>query len=363
MAVLELKNVSKSYGKNEVVNNLNLGINDREFIVLVGPSGCGKSTILRMIAGLEEITSGDFYINGDKMNQVPPGERGVAMVFQDYALYPHMTVYENMAFGLSLNKSISKNEIKSRIHDAEKMLNLNGYLDRKPLALSGGQRQRVAMGRALVKKSDIFLFDEPLSNLDALLRSKMRLEIKRFHLMTKSTVVYVTHDQLEAMTLADKIIIINEGMVEQIGTPEEVYKKPRTLFVASFIGNPSMNLIRANVVKTTSGVVLRSIVDNMELKIEEDNVKLLGDLEEVVVGIRPHDMKFVDEKESNIKAIVQLIEPLGKNAYITCKAGKNDIMVEVSDGGFPLIEDEIYLQINTKKIHYFDPRSGDNLEK
>ena len=291
MIRVSLKNIHKFYGSNEVVRDFSFEIKDKEFIVLVGPSGCGKSTTLRMIAGLEDITKGDLFISEKRMNPVPPGQRGVAMVFQDYALYPHMNVYENMAFGLTLKRGLVKSEIEGRINEAAEMLDLKEYLGRKPSALSGGQRQRVAMGRALVKKADVFLFDEPLSNLDAKLRSKMRSEIKKFHMVTKTTTVYVTHDQLEAMTLADRIVVMNDGVIEQVGTPTWVFDNPRTVFVATFIGSPAMNLFNVTVVKKNEMFHLETSDGHILLPVPESKVHMLKEGMEVVMGIRPHEIK------------------------------------------------------------------------
>ena len=245
MAKINLQNIKKSYGKNNVIHDLSADIKDGELIVIVGPSGCGKSTLLRMIAGLEEINSGEIIINEKKMNDLEPMERNIAMVFQNYALYPHMTVFENMSYGLKIQKT-PKDEIISRVNEAAEILELSKLLERKPNQLSGGQRQRVAMGRAIVRKPDVFLFDEPLSNLDAKLRVQMRLEIKKLQRKLNVTSLYVTHDQVEAMTLADKMIVMNEGNVEHIGTPLDVYQKPQTLFTAQFIGSPAMNILKGN---------------------------------------------------------------------------------------------------------------------
>src|SRR3974390_191223 len=246
MAEVALHNVTKRYDEVDAVRSISLNIPDKEFVVLVGPSGCGKSTTLRMIAGLEEVTAGDIVIGGDVVNHVPPKDRDIAMVFQNYALYPHMTVAENMSFGLRL-KRYPKAEIKSRVTEAARMLDISDLIDRKPKQLSGGQRQRVAMGRAIVRNPKVFLFDEPLSNLDAKLRVQMRTEIKKVHLQVRTTTIYVTHDQVEAMTLADRVVVMNQGNIEQVGTPQQLYHNPRTRFVAGFIGSPAMNFIPCQV--------------------------------------------------------------------------------------------------------------------
>src|SRR6266851_7883313 len=256
MAEVSLRNVVKRFDNVEAVRSINLDIPDNEFVVLVGPSGCGKSTTLRMIAGLEEVTSGDIYIGGDLVNDVPPRDRDIAMVFQNYALYPHMSVFENMSFGLKLRK-FSKDEIRKRVDHAARILDITELLDRKPKALSGGQRQRVAMGRAIVRNPKVFLFDEPLSNLDAKLRVQMRTEIKRVHQKVKTTTVYVTHDQVEAMTLADRVVVMNGGRIEQLGTPHELYHHPKTRFVAGFIGSPAMNFMACRLESNGAGLSLR----------------------------------------------------------------------------------------------------------
>src|SRR6201994_140370 len=253
MAEVALRNVVKRYDEVEAVRSISLDIPDNEFVVLVGPSGCGKSTTLRMIAGLEEVTAGDIYIGGEIVNDRPPKDRDIAMVFQNYALYPHMTAYENMAFGLKLRK-FSKAEIRQRVENAARILDITELLERRPKALSGGQRQRVAMGRAIVRNPKVFLFDEPLSNLDAKLRVQMRTEIKRVHQKVKTTTVYVTHDQVEAMTLADRVVVMHNGKIEQIGAPNELYHHPKTRFVAGFIGSPAMNFIPARLEQNGAGM-------------------------------------------------------------------------------------------------------------
>src|SRR5271169_1858201 len=256
MADVALRNVVKRYDDVDAVRGINLDIPNNEFVVLVGPSGCGKSTTLRMIAGLEDITSGEISIGGEVVNDLPPKDRDIAMVFQNYALYPHMTAYENMSFGLRLRK-FAKAEIRARVEHAARILDITELLERRPKALSGGQRQRVAMGRAIVRNPKVFLFDEPLSNLDAKLRVQMRTEIKRVHQKVKTTTVYVTHDQVEAMTLADRVVVMNDGRIEQVGTPHEVYHNPRTRFVAGFIGSPTMNFLPGRVVNGSSNLNIR----------------------------------------------------------------------------------------------------------
>src|SRR5580692_4372549 len=256
MAEVALRSLVKRYDNVEAVRSIDLDIPNNEFVVLVGPSGCGKSTTLRMIAGLEEITSGEIFIGGEVVNDLPPKDRDIAMVFQDYALYPHMTAYENMSFGLRLRK-FSKAEIRQRVEHAARILDITELLDRRPKALSGGQRQRVAMGRAIVRNPKVFLFDEPLSNLDAKLRVQMRTEIKRVHQKVKTTTVYVTHDQVEAMTLADRVVVMNDGRIEQVGRPHDLYHMPKTRFVAGFIGSPAMNLLPGRLEQNGDGLLLR----------------------------------------------------------------------------------------------------------
>lgn len=366
MVQVRLKNIHKSYGQNLIVKDLSLEIEDKEFVVLVGPSGCGKSTTLRMIAGLEEISSGDLHIGDKHMNHVLPGDRGVAMVFQDYALYPHMTVFENMAFSLRLKKMYKEEEIKSRVMEAAQMLDLEPYLERKPAALSGGQRQRVAMGRAIVKKAQVFLFDEPLSNLDAKLRTKMRGEIKRFHLQTQTTSIYVTHDQLEAMTLADRIVVMNEGVIQQAGTPMQLFENPRNLFVASFIGSPGMNMMTM-VAKKKGGVVsLEDEEGKISFTLPESKAHLVDHDSKLIMGIRPSDI-FVSVEGDNIpegwkvNGKVEMVELLGKNAYVTLRVGRFECVGEIMGTSIPKIGDEVKLSFNLNHIHLFDPQTELNL--
>ncbi|QQA41454.1 ABC transporter ATP-binding protein [Pelagovum pacificum] len=315
MARLDIEHVTKNYGAVEVIPDLTLSVRDQEFVALVGPSGCGKSTTLRMIAGLEKISRGEMLIDGQVINDLEPDERGIAMVFQSYALYPHMTVAKNMSFSLRVARH-PREEINRRVKDAAEILGLTAYLDRKPSALSGGQRQRVAMGRAIVRQPKIFLFDEPLSNLDAKLRTQMRTEIKRIHRSVGATTVYVTHDQVEAMTLADRIVIMNAGKIEQVGTPSEVYKSPASTFVASFIGTPPMNLIPAVV----ANGVLR-LEDGTEIPLPVHLETPVADGQKLIFGIRPdqispegHGMEASDPWRKD--ADINLAEPLGSETLI-----------------------------------------------
>ena len=287
MAEVSLRNVTKRFDAVEAVRGINLDIPDNELVVLVGPSGCGKSTTLRMIAGLEEVTSGDVLIGGEVVNDLPPKDRDIAMVFQNYALYPHMTAFENMSFGLKLRK-VAKDEIKRRVDEAARILDITELLERKPKALSGGQRQRVAMGRAIVRNPKVFLFDEPLSNLDAKLRVQMRIEIKRVHQMVKTTTVYVTHDQVEAMTLADRVVVMNNGSIEQIAKPQELYHHPKTRFVAGFIGSPAMNFMRCRVEGNGSELRVR-LSDTISLPVPASRAARFRSLagKELIFGLRP----------------------------------------------------------------------------
>ena len=350
MGRINLKNLEKSYGKTKVIHDLSIDINEGELIVIVGPSGCGKSTLLRMVAGLEDINSGSILIDNKIVNELEPMERNIAMVFQNYALYPHMTVFENMSYGLKILK-IPKNEISSRVQKAAEILELGELLKRKPSQLSGGQRQRVAMGRAIVRDPVAFLFDEPLSNLDAKLRVQMRLEIKKLQKQLKTTSLYVTHDQVEAMTLADRMVVMNEGNVEHVGTPLEVYTKPKTLFTAQFIGSPAMNILKgecqSNQIKLSSGAILKA------------NSKHNG---EVNVGLRPED--FTIDEKGTIKLKVELVELIGANTLIHGRLeNSNEILVAsiagvISDSK---IGNHINLSFNENKLHLFDTNSDQRI--
>lgn len=366
MAQIKFEKIEKSYGPVKVVHGIDLDIQDKEFVVLVGPSGCGKSTTLRMVAGLEDISGGHLKINNAIVNKVSPSERGVAMVFQDYALYPHMTVYENMAFSLRLKKH-PQSEIESRVQEASRMLDLGPYLQRKPAALSGGQRQRVAMGRAVVKKAHVFLFDEPLSNLDAKLRAKMRIEIKRFHQKSKTTTIYVTHDQLEAMTLADKIVVMKDGFIEQYGTPLEVFDNPRTKFVATFIGSPSMNLSDIHWKREGQRVTVKLNGLELEIPLPNDKAGLLKEASgKATLGIRPSDIFITEKNDPNfpdwtVEAMVEMVEILGKNAYVTFKIGDEEFTGEVMGRNLPSEGDFVTVGLNLCHCHLFDTKSGKNL--
>ena len=356
MATVELKNLTKIYGKDtQVIKDLDLAIKDGEFLVLVGPSGCGKSTTLRMIAGLEEVTAGEIFIDDRKVNDVPPKDRDIAMVFQNYALYPHMTVFDNMAFGLKLRK-FPKNEILARVQEAAEILEINDLLKRKPKQLSGGQRQRVALGRSIVRQPKVFLFDEPLSNLDAKLRVQMRTEIKKLHKQLKTTKVYVTHDQVEAMTMGDRIAVMKDGIIHQLDTPLNIYNEPADLFVASFIGSPAMNFITTTV---NNENILCSDAAKIFLPIPKKYLSQMKDQtsEEIVVGIRPND--FTINQESNedytFNASLELVEPLGNDTILYLSTGSQGLTC-ISKQYNPQSADEnqVRLYINPEKIHLFN---------
>lgn len=357
MASVTLKNVCKQYDKVEAVKNADIEVNDREFLVLVGPSGCGKSTILRMIAGLEEISSGDIYISNRLINHIPPKDRNIAMVFQNYALYPHMTVYQNMAFGLKMRK-ISKTEIQRQVDEAARILAITDLLDRKPKALSGGQRQRVAVGRAIVRNPQVFLFDEPLSNLDAKLRVQMRTEISKLHKRLRTTMIYVTHDQVEAMTMGDRIVVLNDGIVQQVDKPLHLYNFPRNKFVAAFIGSPAMNFIEGSL-QRESGIVFK----NHDIRIPLPE-RFFSPLEkyidkQVTVGIRPediHDSSAGDtlRDKAEVQLLIDVIEPMGNECYLHLSAGANTMVARVKpDIGFTSGEPARFL-LDLSKIKLFD---------
>ncbi|MFD2616223.1 ABC transporter ATP-binding protein [Terrilactibacillus laevilacticus] len=357
MADILLKNICKRYKNSDTlsVSNFNLDIQHKEFIVFVGPSGCGKSTTLRMIAGLEEITDGDLFIDNKRMNDVAPKNRDIAMVFQNYALYPHMTVYDNMAFGLKIKK-MPKAEIESRVKEAAKILGLEDYLKRKPKALSGGQRQRVALGRAMVRNPKVFLMDEPLSNLDAKLRLQMRAEISKLHRRLDTTTIYVTHDQTEAMTMASRIVIMKDGVIQQIGTPKEVYNHPINVFVASFIGSPAMNFIPA----TCSDTELK--IGNISFALPKDKLDVLRSKgyinKEFILGIRPEDINrnehlIQDTKAGQFDASIDVSELMGSESLLYTSINGTNIVAKVTDTDIKN-GDQVQLAFDLDKIHFFD---------
>ncbi|MBC8716745.1 sn-glycerol-3-phosphate ABC transporter ATP-binding protein UgpC [Ochrobactrum sp. Marseille-Q0166] len=354
MASVELINIHKSYASLEVIRDISLAINDGEFVALVGPSGCGKSTLLRMVAGLEEITDGEIAIGGQIVNGMTPRARNIAMVFQSYALYPHMTVAENMAFNLKLAGQ-PKSVIEERVGEAARMLDLSKLLDRKPSQLSGGQRQRVAMGRAVVRNPSVFLFDEPLSNLDAKLRVQMRSEIKSLHQKVGTTSIYVTHDQIEAMTLADRVVVLNQGRIEQQGTPLELYKSPANVFVAAFIGSPAMNLIAA-IIDADANVPIARLKDGTAIAISsEKNVKR-G--QEVTIGLRPEHIGSSTAGDIRLEGRTILVEPTGAQTHVVFELGEEQITAVVDGEKQVRVHTPFSATITNERIHVFDSSSG-----
>ncbi len=363
MTDLALEHIYKIYdNKVTAVSDFNLHIQDKEFIVFVGPSGCGKSTTLRMIAGLEEISKGDFLMDGKRVNDVAPKDRDIAMVFQNYALYPHMTVFDNMAFGLKLRK-VPKQEIEKRVTEAAKILGLEPYLKRKPKALSGGQRQRVALGRAIVRDAKVFLMDEPLSNLDAKLRVQMRAEIIRLHQRLQTTTIYVTHDQTEAMTMASRIVVMKDGVIQQVGTPREVYDAPANLFVASFIGSPAMNFFKGTL---NEGAL--TISDDLKLEIPEGKMKQIKHYigKKVVLGIRPEDIHdepiFIDASPgSSIEATIEVSELTGAETMLYTKINDQEFVSRIDSRTVVHPGDKITLGFDMNKAHFFDAETEEKI--
>ncbi|MFN8671807.1 MAG: ABC transporter ATP-binding protein [Candidatus Sericytochromatia bacterium] len=362
MAEVILKNIIKNFNNVQIIKNLTLEIKDGEFLVLVGGSGCGKSTTLRLIAGLETCNSGDIMIGTTRVNDLPPKDRNIAMVFQNYALYPHMTVYENIAFGLKLRK-ISANIIKKKVDEAAEMLSLKEYLHRKPKELSGGQRQRVALGRALVRDSQVLLFDEPLSNLDAKLRTQTRTEIKKLHQKIGTTSVYVTHDQVEALTMADRIAVMKDGIIQQLATPKEAYELPANLFVAGFIGSPSMNFIKVTISEISENTI-DIVSDGLHLKLPYNSK--ISDIsaykgKEVIFGVRPEHIYISKSSENTFSCLqtwVEVVEPSGSRTYIHSSIGKKyNITAELdtTQVGMILSGSELKLDVDINRVHLFDP--------
>ena len=361
MASLSLKHIYKKYpGGVTAVSDFNLEIKDKEFLVLVGPSGCGKTTTLRMIAGLEEISEGELFIGDRLVNDVAPKDRKIAMVFQNYALYPHMSVFENMAFGLKLNKT-PKEEIKRRVEEAARVLDITHLLDRKPKALSGGQKQRVALGRAIVRNPMVFLLDEPLSNLDAKLRAAMRTELTKLHNRVGTTFVYVTHDQVEAMTMATRIVVMKDGLIQQVDTPQNLYDTPVNIFVAGFIGTPQMNFINGALEKKADGVYFN--FENVSIKLPEDkaNDPALADYigKEVVAGLRPeciHDQTAQVESlaDSSLDVFVDVTELMGAEIYLYLTIGETNLIARVSSRSTSRAGDTIKVAFDTTRLHIFD---------
>ncbi len=366
MAEVVLKNVKKVFDKKVIaVKDCSFTINDKEFIVLVGPSGCGKSTTLRMVAGLEEITEGEIYIDKKLVNDVPPKDRDIAMVFQNYALYPHMSVYQNMAFGLKLRK-YPKEEIEQRVKDAAQILGIEELLERKPKALSGGQRQRVAVGRAIVRKPKVFLFDEPLSNLDAKLRVQMRTEISKLHSQLETTMVYVTHDQVEAMTMGDRIVVMKDGLIHQIESPLNLYDKPANVFVAGFIGSPAMNFFDGKIVKDT-GICFDSGSFKYEIK-DKINGKLDKYIDkDIIFGIRPEDI-LVEPVETGTEDMadsricdVEVVEPMGNEIFLYLKTGDTSFVARVNARREYKEKMKLHLNFRAEKSHFFNKETQESI--
>lgn len=365
MAELRLEHIQKKYDKEVVaVKDFNLHIKDKEFIVFVGPSGCGKSTTLRMVAGLEEISGGDFYIDGKRMNDVAPKNRDIAMVFQNYALYPHMSVFDNMAFGLKLRK-FSKEEINKRVNNAAKILGLEAYLDRKPKALSGGQRQRVALGRAIVRDAKVFLMDEPLSNLDAKLRVQMRAEIQKLHQRLQTTTIYVTHDQTEAMTMATRLVVMKDGIIQQIGSPKEIYDLPENVFVAGFIGSPAMNFFHG---KITDGYFE---IGDVKIKVPEGRMKSLREQgytnKDVILGMRPEDIHdepafIAASPETKLNVKIDVSELMGAESYLYSSVAGQEFVARVDSRSNINGGDQIDLAFDMNRVHFFDAETESRIK-
>jgi multiple sugar transport system ATP-binding protein len=364
MAQVILRNLCKDFGETKVVRNVNLEIPDREFFVLVGPSGCGKSTTLRMIAGLEEITSGEIWIGDRLVNKVPPKDRDIAMVFQNYALYPHMSVYQNMAFGLKLRK-FSKKEIQARVMEAAEILNIEHLLKRRPGELSGGQRQRVAVGRSIVRKPKVFLFDEPLSNLDAKMRTRMRVELSKLHNRLQATMIYVTHDQLEAMTLANRVAVMKDGIVQQVAPPIELYSHPANKFVAGFIGSPPMNFMEVTLARRNGGSLWFEVNSKDAVRLDAKMSQRLENEvgKKLVLGIRPEDIYdkvyYVGGPAADrvVKGRVDVVEPMGAEKYIYLSVGAQIVVARVHPNNEAKENQEIDVVFNMDKAKVFDPQT------
>ena len=347
MASLKISKATKKYDKVQVIHGIDLEIEDGEFCVFVGPSGCGKSTLLRMISGLEEVTTGQIHIGDKDVTSMHPADRGIAMVFQSYALYPHMTVRENMGFGLKMTK-VPTDEINKKVNDAASILHLEDYMDRKPKTLSGGQRQRVAIGRSIVRGPEVFLFDEPLSNLDAELRVEMRVEISRLHRELGTTIVYVTHDQVEAMTLADKIVVLKEGLIQQVGRPLELYEDPQNIFVAGFIGSPTINFLKGSIVDS------KLIIPDLESSKIKISKAISSSMSELIVGLRPQHLKLI--KTGDLE--VEFTEALGDISYVYLKTSSGErVVVESREEKLPLTGSKVGIEANTTSALFFDPKT------
>jgi len=359
MGKVVLEHVYKTYpGGNTVVTDVNLEIDDKEFLVLVGPSGCGKSTTLRMVAGLEEISDGTISIDGTVVNTLPPKDRDIAMVFQNYALYPHMTVYKNMAYGLKM-RGYAKDKIDRLVRDAAEILGITEYLERKPKALSGGQRQRVAVGRAIVRKPKVFLFDEPLSNLDAKMRVQMRAEISKLHHRLQTTIIYVTHDQVEAMTMGSRIVVMKDGVIQQVAAPLELFHNPVNYFVAGFIGSPPMNFFEGKIESRGEGLFFNE--GNFAVKVDDSHVEALKEYvdKEMIFGVRPGDVMSAArvpdaDPAKNVTATVEVIEPMGDEVFVYLNTGKEVMVARLTDEDKVEIGAKFETTLNMKKTHFFD---------
>lgn len=360
MATVVLRKISKAYSEEVLaVNNVDLEVKDKEFLVLVGPSGCGKSTTLRMIAGLEEVTSGEIYIGGQLVNDLPARNRDIAMVFQNYALYPHMTVYENLAFGLKL-RHYPKKEIERRVQEAAEILGIATLLKRRPKELSGGERQRVALGRAIVRKPKVFLFDEPLSNLDAKLRVQMRTELIKLHNRLQATMIYVTHDQVEALTLGERIVVMKNGLIHQIGHPIQVYENPLNRFVAGFIGSPPMNFLQGKIIEQDGEYFFSD--RGIKLQVLRQHYDRINPYREknVIFGIRPEDIYdriFAQDArpEYTVTATVEVVEPMGSEIYLYLNAGRNSFVARVNNQDTATSNQDLQVVFDMSKVHFFDP--------
>lgn len=351
MAEVTLKNIKKRYDKNIIIDGIDLEIKDKEFLVLVGASGCGKSTILRMIAGLEDISGGEIFIGDKKVNKIPPKDRDIAFVFQSYALYPHMTVKENIAFGLKMRK-FSEDVIEQKVAEAAEVLNLTELLDRKPKQLSGGQRQRVALGRAIVREPKVFLMDEPLSNLDAKLRVQMRSEIKKLHEKLQTTFIYVTHDQTEALTMGDRIVVLDKGVIQQVDTPDNIYQNPANTFVAGFVGSPQMNFIKGTVENGTLHIA------DISFQLTDEQKAAVGERTDIIMGIRPENMNTADG-EIKLVVKVDMTEMLGSEKIVYFYIGKVKCSVKLPPNF--AVDEDLVLKINKKNFFLFDKHTGERV--
>ena len=351
MADININTINKYYGDVHVIKDISLDIKSQSFTVLVGPSGCGKSTMLRMIAGLEDINSGTISIDGQVVNDLPPKQRNIAMVFQSYALYPHMTVFDNMAFGLKLEKR-SKDEINERVQEAARILQIEDYLQRKPKQLSGGQRQRVAIGRAITRKPKVFLFDEPLSNLDAALRVQMRVELAKLHDQLNATMIYVTHDQTEAMTLADNVVVMDEGIVSQKGSPMDLYNNPNNLFVGSFIGSPKMNIISSKILSSNENSTEVDLLGSSKISIKKTSANSSGG-DNVHIGIRPEHLLINQDGDANWESRVFVVEKLGSGTFLYLEKDGEPLVVETEGDSNIKVGDTVKVGFTASRCHLF----------